>query len=197
MAKRKPKQVWYRRKREGKTNYKKRLLLLLSQKPRLVVRFSNQRIVAQVVSFTAQGDKVIAAVDSSALAKLGWNYSQKNTPASYLTGLLLGKKALKALKQGTAGVVGATEVVVDTGLRSPQRKGKLYAFVKGVVDAGLQLPYGDESIFPDEARIKGEHIQAYAHQGKFTQYLKKNSKPEEMPKAFEAVKRKIMETNGK
>ena len=183
MAKRKPKQVWYRRKREGKTNYKKRLLLLLSQKPRLVVRFSNSRIVAQVVSFTPAGDKVTVAVDSSALSKLGWNYSQKNTSASYLTGLLLGKKALKQ---------GVGDIVLDTGLRAPLHKGKLYAFVKGVVDAGLKLPYGDESIFPDEARIKGEHVKAYAKDGVFTQYLKKNSKPEEMPKAFEAVKKKIM-----
>ena len=186
MAKRKPKQVWYRRKREGKTNYKKRLLLLLSQKPRLVVRFSNQRIVAQVVSFTAKGDIVMVATDSSALAELGWNYSQKNTSASYLTGLLLGKKALQA---------GVGDIVLDTGLRAPLRKGKLYAFVKGAVDAGLKLPYGGESIFPDEARIQGEHVKAYAaqaNQGVFTQYLKKNRKPEDMPKAFETVKQKIM-----
>jgi len=34
----KPISVPYRRKREGKTNYKKRLKLLLSNKPRLVIQ---------------------------------------------------------------------------------------------------------------------------------------------------------------
>ena len=49
MANRKPKTVLYRRKREKKTNYAKRLTLLLSRKARLVVRFTNQRVIAQLV----------------------------------------------------------------------------------------------------------------------------------------------------
>ena len=51
MATKKPKTVAYRRKREGKTNYKKRLSLLLSQKNRVVVRFTQTQIIGQVVSF--------------------------------------------------------------------------------------------------------------------------------------------------
>ena len=88
MVNRKPRTVPYRRKRENKTNYLKRLKLLLSRKGRLVVRFTNRKVVAQLVEFTPKGDKVLVATDSFALRKLGWQYSCKNLPAAYLTGFL-------------------------------------------------------------------------------------------------------------
>ncbi len=148
MAKYKPKTVPYRRKREKKTDYAKRLKLLLSRKPRIVVRFTNQRIIAQIISFDTAGDKVLAAVNSFALKEYGWKHSCKSFPAAYLTGLLLGRKAFgKALKAG----------VLDTGLRSAIPKGKIYAFLKGVLDGGLDVPHGDD-MFPTEERIKGQHI---------------------------------------
>ena len=83
MASKKPKQVLYRRKMEGRTNYSKRLSLLLSKKLRLVVRFTNQKVIAQVCEFNSQekGDKILAAVDSYALKKYGWTSSCKNLPA--------------------------------------------------------------------------------------------------------------------
>ena len=120
MATKKPKTVQYRRKREGKTNYGKRLKTLLSKKSRLVVRLTNQKVIGQIINFTAQGDKVSVALDSYSLKKLGWNYSGKNLSAAYLTGLSLGKKALSS---------GFKEVILDTGLVSPLVKGKIYAFL--------------------------------------------------------------------
>ena len=65
MVSRKPRTVPYRRKRENKTNYLKRLKLLISRKGRLVVRFTNKRVLAQLVEFTSKGDKVLVGVDSS------------------------------------------------------------------------------------------------------------------------------------
>ena len=88
----KTKPVAYRRKREGRTNYAKRRRLLESGKPRLVVRFSNKQIRAQLVTFQPSGDRVEAAVDAAALHKLGWKFSAANLPAAYLTGLLFGMK---------------------------------------------------------------------------------------------------------
>jgi large subunit ribosomal protein L18 len=41
--------VPWRRRREGKTNYYKRLKLIRSGKPRLVVRRTNKYIIAQIV----------------------------------------------------------------------------------------------------------------------------------------------------
>ena len=82
-----------RRKRQGKTNYRKRLKLLKSGELRLVVRPSLKRISAQLIEFHPSGDKVIVAANSIELEKLGWNYGKGNIPAAYLTGLLIGTKA--------------------------------------------------------------------------------------------------------
>ena len=61
------KRVEYRRKRKGKTNYKKRLNLLLSKKPRLVIRkiedfqkkFTNQKKIINVYLSSETDDKYI------------------------------------------------------------------------------------------------------------------------------------------
>jgi len=150
MTKLSPRTVPYRRAREQKTNYKKRLALLLSGKPRLVVRLSNQRAIAQLVSFDVRGDKVIAAADSFSLRKLGWTHSTLNLASIYLTGLLLGKKGLAQ---------GCTEAVVDTGFRHPAKKGRVYALVKGIIDAGIRIPH-DPDIFPPADRLQGKHLKS-------------------------------------
>ncbi|MBS3120280.1 50S ribosomal protein L18 [Candidatus Woesearchaeota archaeon] len=187
----KPKTVLYRRKREQKTRYSKRLKLLLSRKPRLVVRLTNTKIIGQIITFGPRGDSVLVGVDSSALASLGWTYSFKSLPAAYLAGFLLGKTALKK---------GCQEAVVDTGFRAPVHKGKIYAFIKGVVDAGLRLPVDSKDVFPDEARLRGEHIKAWGTLVKnnpakpgaqFTQYLKTKSEPDQISVAFAQVKQNI------
>ncbi len=148
MTSKKPRTVLYRRRREQKTNYKQRLKLLASRKLRLVVRFTNQRVISQLVKFEEKGDKIVAEADSTALKKLGWDYSGKNFPAAYLTGLLIGKNAVKK---------GFTEAILDAGLKSPLKKSKTYAFLKGVLDGRLNVPHGDD-MFPAEDRITGKHI---------------------------------------
>jgi len=187
---RKPKTVLYRRKRERKTNYTRRLKMLVSRKSRLVVRFTNKKVIAQIISFTPIGDKVLVGVDSSALKELGWNYSGKSFPASYLTGLLLGKKAIAA---------GQKDAILDSGFRTARRRGKIFAFLKGVLDAGLEVPHS-EDIFPSEERISGKHIVDYAAsldkpEERFGKYLKSNAKPEQIVEVFNSVKEKIQ--NGK
>ncbi len=188
MAAQKPRTVLYRRKHEGKTNYSKRLKLLFSRKGRLVVRWSNRKIIAQLVQFTPQGDKVLVSTDSLALRKYGWSYSCKNLPAAYLTGFLFGKKAAERKYK--------EEMVLDTGFKHPLHKGKIYAFLKGVLDAGIKVPHGGEGLFPDEERIQGKHIQDYAgkvrgDKVRFAQYLKSNAAPENIPLIFTQVKQKI------
>lgn len=184
-----PKTVQYRRKRSLRTNYTKRLNLLLSGKPRLVVRLTNTQVIAQLVKFAPQGDQVVVAVADKHLRQLGWNYSCKNLPASYLTGFLIGKKAMKKnIKEG----------ILDTGNLTPLHKGRFYAFLKGVLDAGFQVPYDKEKgIFPSEERISGKHIALYASlpKGKagfqHAQYLKSDILPEKITEQFQAVKKKI------
>jgi len=140
--------IQYHRKLLGKTNYKKRLTFLLSKKERLVIRKTNKYLIVQVVKYESNGDKVLASVNSRELTKLGWKGSCKNISASYLTGFLLGKKALAAKIK---------EAIVDLGLQTPAKGSRLYGVLKGVIDAGLNVPVSEE-VFPDENRIKGVHI---------------------------------------
>ena len=184
-----PKTVPYRRRRTLRTNYSKRLNLLLSGKPRLIVRLTNTQIIAQVATFSPQGDVIAAAVAGKDLHQLGWNYSCKNMPAAYLTGLLIGKGAMKK---------GVKECILDTGNVTPLHKSRLYAFLKGVIDAGLDIPHNDEKdIFPSDERISGKHIVAFAQlpQGKsglqHAQYLKSKALPEKITEQFLLIKKKI------
>jgi len=148
--------VHYRRKREGKTNYNKRIKLLLSNKPRLVIRKSLLSITAQVVLFDPKGDKIIAAASEHELKKKhGWQHGN-NLPAAYLTGMLLGKKALKA---------GINEAILDLGFHPSTKGSKIYACLKGAVDAGLNVPHNAE-IMPSEERLTGKHVANYVQKSK-------------------------------
>jgi large subunit ribosomal protein L18 len=190
MATRKPKTVLYRRKREQRTDYNKRMSLLLSRKPRLVVRFTNQKIVVQLIDFDAKGDKVLVGIDSSILSSHGWKYSLKNNPAAYLVGLLFGKKASEK---------GIKEAILDSGFKSPLKKGKIYVLLKGVLDSGMKVSHGD-GLFPTEERISGKDIQDYAlklkenkelYEKRFAKYLKNNANPEKIVEEFNKIKQKI------
>ena len=193
MATKKPKIVLFRRKREQNTDYGKRLKLLTSRKVRLVVRITNQKVSAQLVSFASTGDKILAAADSTALKGLGWTYSMKNIPAAYLTGLLIAKKAQEGKFE---------EVILDTGFRTPSAKGKIFAFVKGAVDGGLDIIRGnEEKTFPSEEVISGKTIQDYAIKIKenkevynklFSGYLKNKANPETIVDEFNKIKTKIL-----
>lgn len=159
----------FKRRRLGKTDYNKRLKLLLSKKPRLVVRKSLKYIRAQIVEFDMTGDKTIAAASSEELKKLGWKFSGDSLPAAYLTGLLIGKKAVKK---------GVKEAILDSGLYSSTSGNRIYAVVKGAIDAGLKIPVSEE-ILPKEERIKGLHISNYLEKFK------------DLPEQFEKIKKKV------
>jgi large subunit ribosomal protein L18 len=138
----------YRRKREGKTNYRKRLRLLKSNTLRLVVRKTLKNITAQVVEFHPDGDKTILSVSSKDLKKYGWTGYGRNTPAGYLVGFLLGTSAKKKNHQ---------KMVLDLGLNAARSGMSLFSVLKGVVDAGIEVPHS-ATIFPSEDRISGKGI---------------------------------------
>jgi large subunit ribosomal protein L18 len=146
----------YRRRRTGETDYRRRLKLLKSGKARAVVRVSNTRGVCQVVSWMDDGDKVELSVTGDDLvSRYGWPEanSRKNIPASYLVGYALGKSALAA---------GHDEAVLDIGLAASSNGNRVFAALKGMVDAGLEIPHGD-SVLPVEDRLNGAHIdESYA-----------------------------------
>ncbi len=181
----------YRRKREGRTDYAKRLHLLKSKRARVVLRCTNTQLIAQLVTFSPQGDVVLVGVDSSSLRKKGWTYSHKNLPAAYLTGLLFGKTALQN---------GIEEGILDTGFLSPLKKGKVFAFLKGLLDSGFSVPVGGDDIFPADERLSGKHIKDYAatldgKTAQFGKYLKNKSLPETIEAQFILVKKQLLEHN--
>lgn len=191
MAKGPTYKVKFRRRREGKTNYYRRRRLLLSRKPRLVVRKTNTRTIVQVVNAQVTGDVTLASAISSELTNYGWNAGIGNLPAAYLTGLLAGRRALER---------GVTTAVLDLGLHPPIRGSKIYAALKGAVDAGLEIPHNPE-ILPSEDRLTGKHIIAAFEYYKenpvdehaFSIIGKKKTTITTIPKQFEKTKGTILE----
>lgn len=187
----------FRRRRQYLTNYHKRRRFVLSGKPRVVVRISNNHVRMQVVQARMEGDHVLVQANSQELAKYGWQASTKNTSAAYLVGYLLGLRAKK---------LGLDDAIFDIGLAYPVYHSRIFAALKGVVDAGYEVAYsetgkGGASIFPSEDRIKGQHVADYAKQLKeenpelferqFSVYLKKNLDPTTLTDHFEEVFEKI------
>ncbi len=137
-----------RRRREGKTDYRERLRLLKSGKVRAVVRPSNNKIRVQFIRYLPEGDQVEATATSDHLKDLGWEGHGNNIPSSYLVGFLAGKRARD---------YGIEEAVLDIGLDHPEKGGRLFSALKGMVDAGLDIPH-DPGVLPSEERVRGEHI---------------------------------------
>jgi len=182
--------VSFRRKREGKTNYKKRLKLLRSGKPRIVIRPSLKSISIQIIEYGSKGDRVLLSARGEELEKYGWKFSKANLPSAYLTGLLLGKKAEEKVKEG----------VVDIGLATLTKGSRIFACIKGIVDTKMNIPHG-ENIAPSEERIRGDHISKYAAQVKeqkredkkqFSSYEKQGVDPSKISEVFEEVKKKVL-----
>lgn len=158
--------VHFRRRREGKTDYRVRLRLLKSGSARAVVRFSDRRVRVAIVKYDPLGDRVVASAESAELGPLGFPASSlSSTPAAYLTAYLAGLRSKSA---------GADEVVLDTGLRHPTEGGRLAAALKGLLDAGVEVPHG-EGVFPTADRLNGAHL------------------PKPLPQPLEAYKMRLPE----
>ena len=140
--------VKFRRRRSGKTNYKKRLAFMKSEKSRLVVRRSNKYLIIQLVNYDEVGDKIVAQFNSISLKKKGWKHSCLNVPAAYLSGLEIAKIANKSKIK---------EAIFDMGSYTPTKGCRIYAVLKGAVDGGLNIPHSEKA-FPSEERLNGEHI---------------------------------------
>jgi len=184
--------VPFRRRREGKTDYRSRRALVLSRLPRLVTRRTLKHTIVQIVKAEATGDQVIVSAHSRELAKTyGWQGGCGNVPAAYLTGLLCGFRAV---------VHGVKKAVLDIGLQSPSRGARVFAALKGILDAGVTVPHS-ESMLPDETRISGKHVVDYAsqlssnpeaYQQKFSKHLSRGLRPEQLSEHFSLIKKKII-----
>ena len=172
--------VALKRRRSGRTNYYRRRGMLKSDEIRLVIRKSNNHILVQFVEAKPDGDITLAAVSTHHLKKYGWNITGGNIPASYLVGYLAGKKAVNA---------DIEFAILDLGVQISQKGSRIYSCLKGVIDAGIEVPTADW-IFPEDDVIKGSHIVKYsqklkdddvdAYKKTYAAYLAVNQPPEQL-----------------
>ncbi|MFQ5711696.1 MAG: 50S ribosomal protein L18 [Candidatus Geothermarchaeales archaeon] len=182
----------FRRRREAKTDYRLRKRLILSGLPLFTVRRSNNYIYVNFVLPEPDGDKTLANANSKELIKRFEIKSGKNLPAAYLTGLLAGLRAKrKRIKRA----------VLNLGPAWPTRASIPFAAVQGAVEAGIDIPIGDEAKV-DHERIRGEHIASYAKlleerepdkfKERFSNYLEAKFDPKTLPERFDEIREALL-----
>ena len=129
--------VAFRRRREGRTDYAKRLALVKSGKIRMVVRRSNRYVTVQFIKFEPAGDRTLVTVTGQKLAKaFNWP-AKRNVWTAYLAGLHAGKEAAKA---------GVKDFVLDAGRYTASKGSVIFAALKGAVDSGLGTNFNEEKV---------------------------------------------------
>lgn len=148
-------QVKFRRRREGKTDYKARQALVIqdknkyaTQKYRLIVRFTKRDIVAQVAYATIQGDVIVACAYSHELPEYGLKTGLSNYSAGYCVGLLIARRLLTKFNladtyEGVEEADGESfkveeaedaprpfRCVLDTGLKRTSTGSKVFSVLK-------------------------------------------------------------------
>jgi len=182
----------YRRRRSGATDYRARKKAIMSSSTLLAVRISGKNVAAQFLKPTVTGDLVLSSSHSHTLRKVGWKGSLKSLPACYLLGLSAGKKAKQK---------GIESAILYNGPTPFVKGSRISAFVKGVIDAGVRVPFSDEA-FPSEERLKGSNIAGYAaelakqdrtlYERRFSALIKKGFKPEDYAQNYNHTKDAIL-----
>jgi large subunit ribosomal protein L5e len=203
-------QVKYRRRREGKTDYRARLRLVVQDKNkyntpkhRFVVRFTNKDIVCQVVYSTMSGDVVMCAAYAHELAKFDVTFGLTNYSAAYCVGLLCARRLLKKLGMDET-YEGKTEIdgedyhveadgdarpfkcFLDTGLKRTSTGSKVFACLKGACDGGLDIPHNEKRFAgydKDSKELDTETFQRYLTGGHVSEYME--SLEEEEPEKYQ------------
>merc|ERR1711971_676147 len=165
-------QTKFRRRRQGKTDYYARKRLVVNAKDkydtkkcRMVVRFTNKRVITSVNYSTIKGDITVAAADSSELKRFGVTCGLTNYAAAYACGLLLARRLLKdkSIDDKFAGVASADgkyyniadannerrpfKACLDVGLVRTTTGNRVFGAMKGACDGGLYIPH-NEKRFP-------------------------------------------------
>merc|ERR1712003_172204 len=183
-------QVKFRRRREGKTDYRQRKRLCAqdknkyqSPKYRLVVRFTNTKVICQIAYSLIDGDRILTQASSKELPRYGLSCGLKNYAAAYCTGLLVARRLLQ--KVGLDDVYeGNTEVdgevvsteydkktyyveevdddkrpfraLLDVGCKPTTTGHRIFGALKGAADGGLDIPHSEKR-FPGYDRDAKEY----------------------------------------
>merc|ERR1712110_279641 len=162
-------QTKFRRRRQGKTDYYARKRLVVndkdkydSKKYRLVVRFTNKRVLTSINYATWEGDMTVCAADSKELTRYGIEKGLTNYAAAYATGLLLARRLLKMKSidgqfVGVAQADGAMynieseggerrpfKAYLDVGLTRTTTGNRVFGAMKGACDGGINVPHNEQ-----------------------------------------------------
>ena len=181
----------FRRRRERKTSYDKRKIVLQSKLPFLSIYISNKNILLQILQPKLKGDLTIYSVHSNELKKFGWKGANKNISAAYLLGLLSGYSLIK-LK--------VNKLIFYSNVNGFKMQTRSAAILKGVKDSGMNMLTGD--ILLSDDRINAQHISSYAtyllendkslYTKQFSNVIKNGLKPEQYHEHFVKVKDNII-----
>jgi len=220
-------QVKYRRRREGKTDYEARRKMVKqpkykynAKKYRLIVRFSNSKVICQIAYATIQGDIVICQANSTELTKYGVPVGHKNYAAAYCTGLLIARRVLKQMgleseftgkeqpdgedfhiEEEEGGDRRPFKCILDVGPQRTTAGARMWGALKGAVDGGLHIPHSNKLFpgykAPDEKGGDGEY-EAEVHKdrifgGHVKEYME--SMADDDPAKYEAHFAKFIENN--
>lgn len=194
-------QTKFRRRREGKTDYRARKRLVAQYKNkynspryRFVVRFTNADVITQIIYARLDGDIVLAAAYAHELPRYGMPVGLTNYASAYATGLLLARRVLTKLKLADK-YKGATEIkgedynveeladgprpfkaLLDVGLKRTTTGSKVFAALKGACDGGLNIPHSDRRFvgYDDEGnKLNAEVLRKHIFGGHVADYMKK------------------------
>jgi len=195
-------QVKYARRRAGKTDYyaRKRLVTQAKNKYnapkyRLVIRFTNRDIIAQIVTSEITGDKVFVAAYAHELKRYGVTHGLTNWAAAYCVGLLVARRALDKLQiadtfkgvEEPDGEFTQTEPAevdgeerrpfkcfLDVGLTRTSTGARVFGAMKGASDGGLYIPHSEKR-FPgydmESKELDAETLRKYIFAGHVAEYM--------------------------
>jgi len=219
-------QVKNRRRREGKTDFRARRKMVRqdknkfnNKKYRLVVRFTNKRVICQIMYATIRGDMIVSQANSSELTKYGVPCGHKNYAAAYCTGLLVARRTLKKFGldetfKGKEEIDGEDyhvedeendqrpfKCILDVGLQTTAVGHRMWGALKGAVDGGLHIPHTNKKFpgfKPAEEKGQEPEYDADAHKEKiFGSHVKEYMEmlQEEDPTKYEAHFSKFIEND--
>ncbi|KAJ0973037.1 hypothetical protein J5N97_020996 [Dioscorea zingiberensis] len=218
-------QVKFKRRRQGKTDYRARIRLINQDKNkyntpkyRLVVRFTNKDIIAQIISASITGDMILASAYAHELPRYGLEVGLTNYAAAYCTGLLLARRVLKTLEmdeeyQGNVEATGEDfsvepaesrrpfRALLDVGLLRTTTGNRVFGALKGALDGGLDIPHSDKRFAgfkKDDKQLDAEVHRNYIFGGHIASYMRSllEDEPEKYQTHFsEYIKRGIEADN--
>jgi len=193
-------QVKFRRRREGKTDYRARTRLITQDKNkystpkyRLIARKTNKDVIAQIAYATIQGDRIVAAAYAHELPRYGIKLGLTNYAAAYATGLLLARRHLTTIGlaskyQGKVDVDGSDYTVqpaegprpfkalLDVGLARTTTGARIFAVMKGALDGGINIPHSEKRFAgynTESKKLVPDVLKKYIFGGHVADYMKK------------------------